>query len=85
MKERLEKETKKADMIGTRRKLELEGYGSDLQNMKRKIDFYQRYISKLKSLVDEEAGGDLYNQMQDHESQIQNDLDEVAEQDEEQF
>lgn len=76
MGERLAKETKRVDMVDTRRKLELEGYGADLQNMKRKIDFYQRYISKLKSLVDEEAANNvagennLYDQMTDHESQM---------------
>lgn len=90
MGERLAKETKRVDMVDTRRKLELEGYGADLQNMKRKIDFYQRYISKLKSLVDEEAANNvagennLYDQMTDHESQMQNDLDEVVEMDAEQ-
>jgi len=38
----------------TRRKLELEGYSSDLSAMKKKIAFYEKYISKLKRLVDED-------------------------------
>jgi len=37
-----------------RRKHELEGYGSDLQNMRKKIIFYQKYISKLRKLVQED-------------------------------
>jgi hypothetical protein len=54
MKERLEQLTTKADKMECRRKLELEGYGSDLENMKRKLEFYQKYISKLKSLVEQD-------------------------------
>jgi hypothetical protein len=37
-----------------RRKLELEGYGADLQAMKKKIGFYQKYILKLKKLIEED-------------------------------
>lgn len=48
MKERLETMTAKADRVESRRRLELEGYGADLENMKRKLEFYQKYISKLK-------------------------------------
>jgi hypothetical protein len=33
----------------------MEGVSSDLQNMKRKVEFYQKYISKLKQLVEEDA------------------------------
>lgn len=40
MKERLETETKKVDRNEERRRLELEGFAADLQNMKRKIEFY---------------------------------------------
>ena len=43
-------------MVERRRKLELEGYGADLQNMRRKIEFYHKYISKLKTLVEEDKG-----------------------------
>ena len=54
MQERLTKETKKMDVNERRRKHELEGYGADLQNMRRKIGFYQKYINKLRKLVDED-------------------------------
>jgi len=54
MQERLEKETKKMEINERRRKHELEGYGSDLQNMRKKIIFYQKYISKLRKLVQED-------------------------------
>lgn len=54
MTEKLEKETKKMENAERRRKLELEGYSSDLQSMKKKIMFYQKYIAKLKKLVDED-------------------------------
>ena len=40
MKERLEQETTKVDRNEERRRLELEGFAADLQNMKRKIEFY---------------------------------------------
>lgn len=35
-----------------RRKHELEGYGADVENMKKKVAFYQKYIGKLKLLVE---------------------------------
>lgn len=54
MSERLEQLTTKADRAEKRRKLELEGFGADLENMTRKIEFYQKYITKLKSLVEED-------------------------------
>jgi len=54
MSERLEQQTTKADRAETRRKLELEGFGADLENMERKIEIYQKYITKLKSLVEED-------------------------------
>lgn len=54
MQDRLQKETKKMEVNERRRKLELEGYGADLQAMKKKIAFYHKYISKLRRLVDEE-------------------------------
>ena len=40
MQERLATETTKVERNEQRRKLELEGYAADLQNMKRKIEFY---------------------------------------------
>lgn len=53
MTERLGKETKKLKTAEKRRKFDLEGYGADLQSMKKKIDFYQKYIFKLKNIVEE--------------------------------
>ena len=44
MTERLEKETKKLQTADRRRKLDLEGYQADLQGMKKKVVFYQKYI-----------------------------------------
>lgn len=44
MTERLEKETKKLQTADRRRKLDLEGYQADLQGMKKKVLFYQKYI-----------------------------------------
>ena len=65
MKERLEADTNKVEKTESRRKLELEGYSADLQNMRRKIEFYQKYISKLKSLVEEDRGvADLFSNLQ---------------------
>jgi hypothetical protein len=40
MHERLTKETKKMQTAERRRRLELEGYSSDLQSMKKKVAFY---------------------------------------------
>ena len=54
MQDRLGKETKKMQIAERRRKLELEGYSSDLQAMKKKVSFYQKYIMKLKRLVEED-------------------------------
>lgn len=54
MQERLTKETKKMEVNERRRKHELEGYGADLQNMKKKIGFYHKYITKLRKLVEED-------------------------------
>lgn len=69
MKERLESETKKVDRNEERRRLELEGYCADLQNMKRKIEFYQKYISKLKALVEEDRGvADLFTKLRRDET-----------------
>lgn len=54
MQDMLGKETNKMQVAEQRRKLELEGYSSDLNAMKKKIAFYQKYIVKLKKLVDDE-------------------------------
>lgn len=54
MNERLVAETKKMQTAERRRKLEIEGYYSDLVAMKKKVTFYQKYIMKLKKLVEED-------------------------------
>ena len=50
----LEKESSKTSNQERRRKCELEGNGADLQNMEKKVEFYQKYIYKLRSLVAED-------------------------------
>lgn len=57
MKEKLAKETKKMEIAERRRKLELEGYTADLSAMTKKIQFFQKYIAKMKKAVEEERGG----------------------------
>ena len=42
----------KLDKNAIKRKLELEGFSSDLSNLEKRMIFYQNYISKLKKLVD---------------------------------
>lgn len=44
----------KLDKIQIKRKLELEGFSSDLSNLEKRMIFYQNYISKLKKLVDQD-------------------------------
>ena len=81
MKERLQSETQKVDRNEQRRKLELEGYAADLQNMKRKIEFYQKYITKLKALVEEDRGvADLFGHLQAEQDTDMDDLQDVADQ-----
>ena len=64
MTERLKADTTKVENTERRRKLELEGYSADLQNMKKKIEFYQKYITKLKALVEEDRGvADLFTNL----------------------
>ena len=64
MKERLAADSVKTDRAEERRRLELEGHAADLQNMKRKIEFYQKYITKLKALVEEDRGvADLFTNL----------------------
>lgn len=71
MKERLTSETTKVDRNEQRRRLELEGYAADLQNMKRKIEFYQKYIIKLKALVEEDRGvADLFTNLRREQSEL---------------
>ena len=79
MQERLTSETQKINRNEERRKLELEGYAADLQNMKRKIEFYQKYITKLKALVEEDRGvADLFNHLQAEQDTDMDDLQDVA-------
>ena len=69
MGEKLEKETKKLNVVEKRRKLDLEGYHSDLQAMKKKITFYEKYINKLKRLVEEDQA-ELLNQLAEEDEEI---------------
>lgn len=54
MQEKLVKETKKMEIAERRRKLELEGYTADLSSMKKKIQFFQKYIAKMRKAVEDE-------------------------------
>ena len=84
MTERLTHETTKVERNEQRRKLELEGYSADLQNMKRKIEFYQKYITKLKALVEEDRGvADLFTHLRHGSTEEMDDLNGVV--DHEQF
>jgi hypothetical protein len=56
MRATIARESRKTDGLERRRKLEMEGVTSDLQNMRRKVEFYQKYIGKLKDLVKEDEG-----------------------------
>ena len=56
MDEKLEKDEKRLESTSVKRKLELEGYHSDLQNLEKRMTFYQNYIGKLKKLVDRDQG-----------------------------
>ena len=50
--DKLEKDKVKYDMLTSKRKLEIEGFSSDLKNLEKRMVFYQNYISKLKNLVE---------------------------------
>lgn len=52
MKAKLEKEAKKEKLAKVRRTSELEGYQTDLLDLQRKIQFYNKYSEKLKTLVE---------------------------------
>ena len=65
MEERATKEKDKLESHTVKRKLELEGFTSDLQNLKKRMIFYQNYIGKLKKLVDrdqQQHGGPLQDE-----------------------
>ena len=68
----LEKETTKTGTMERRRKCELEGYGADLQNMEKKVEFYQKYINKLRSLVAEDKQvDDVYALIKEEASEME--------------
>lgn len=75
MQERLHKETKKLDVTERRRKHQLEGYGADLQAMRKKVSFYQKYIGKLRKLVQEDQSAQGLD-FSDEEEPIQEEMDE---------
>lgn len=52
LQERIDKDTMKLDQQKEKRKLDLEGNMSDLQNLEKRMTFFQNYIGKLKNLVD---------------------------------
>lgn len=66
-KENLAQSQEKQARIATKRKLELEGFSSDLSNLDKRMVFYQNYISKLKRLVDQDHA-DVF---QDDDPQMQ--------------
>ena len=60
--DRLQKDTDRLKQMHAKRKLDLEGYGSDLSNLKKRMVFYQNYIGKLKKLVDrDQESGEMSN------------------------
>jgi hypothetical protein len=67
MQEKLTKETKKMEIAERRRKLELEGYSSDLSAIKKKIQFFQKYIAKMKKAVEEERGEEVMEMSEDED------------------
>jgi len=76
MKATIARESRKTDGLERRRKLEMEGVTSDLQNMRRKVEFYQKYIGKLKDLVKEDEGpshdmSDMYQQIKEEASEME--------------
>ena len=72
----IEKEQRKVDVEERRRNCEIEGVQADLQNMNRKVDFYKKYIGKLKQLVSddgakESAMEDEFNQIKEEASEME--------------
>ena len=63
--EKYETNQDKFDKISTKRKLELEGFSSDLSNLEKRMVFYQNYISKLKKLVDQDKMDNFGDQLVD--------------------
>ena len=56
---RLTTDSARVDQMKAKRKLDLEGFGSDLANLKKRMVFYQNYIGKLKNLVDRDQNMDM--------------------------
>ena len=54
MEEKAERTTKRLDQLSSKRQLDLEGNLADLQNLEKRMVFYQNYIAKLKRLVDKD-------------------------------
>lgn len=65
MEERRDRDFKKLENLSTKRMLDLEGNMSDLQNLEKRMVFYQNYIGKLKKLVDKDHL--LQKQLEAHE------------------
>jgi hypothetical protein len=52
--EKRDRDFKKLEQVSTKRQLDLEGNMADLQNLEKRMVFYQNYIGKLKKLVDKD-------------------------------
>ena len=77
MQEKLAKETKKMEVAERRRKLELDGYAADLSAMTKKIQFFQKFVAKMKKAVDQERGMELID-MSDEEEESQHSNEDPA-------
>lgn len=74
--EKYEKNQEKLDKTVTKRKLELEGFSSDLSNLEKRMVFYQNYICKLKKLVDQDKVESFGEQLMDQQEVILEQVDE---------
>ena len=54
MDEKRDRDFKRLESVSTKRMLDLEGHMADLQNLEKRMVFYQNYIGKLKKLVDKD-------------------------------
>ena len=52
--EKRDRDFKRLESVSTKRMLDLEGNMADLQNLEKRMVFYQNYIGKLKKLVDKD-------------------------------
>lgn len=66
--------SKRLEMAEKKRKLDLEGYCSDLSNLKKRMVFYQNYIGKLKTLVDKEEENILSAKRKQLYQDMENDI-----------